>query len=345
MISPGPGDGAQPPRPGGHALSDPPAPVRAVGISGMLGGGGRRCLRPAAPRDEKGRGVPDVRSNGIDLWYESVGDPADPTLLLVMGLGAQLTEWPAEFGDLLAARGLHVLLFDNRDSGRSTSLDDLGPADVPAILAGDKSAAPYLLADLAADAAGLLKALGVDRAHVVGASMGGMIVQQLAIDHPELVATLCSIMSTTGARRIGRATPEAAAVLTRPPAADRDAAIAAQTATWRTVGSPGYPVPDDELRRRATAKYDRSYRPAGTQRQYAAILASPDRTPALHSVTAPTLVIHGDADPLIDVSGGRATAAAIPGAELLVLPGMGHDLPRELWPRLVDAIVTNTTRG
>jgi pimeloyl-ACP methyl ester carboxylesterase len=285
--------------------------------------------------------VPDVRSNGLDLRYETLGDPAGPALLLIMGLGAQMITWPDEFCAGLAARGFHVIRFDNRDAGLSTSLDELGVPDLAAILGGDPATVPYLLADLADDAAGLLKELGIDRAHVVGASMGGMIAQQLTIDHPGLVASLCSIMSTTGDRAVGRPTPEAAAALMRPRPADRAVAIEGAVAASRITGSPAYPAPEDELRRRAAAAYDRSYRPAGFARQYAALVASPDRTPALAQVTAPTLVIHGEADPLVTVSGGRATAAAIPGSRLLVIPGMGHDFPRELWPDLIDAITDN----
>ena len=285
--------------------------------------------------------MPDVRANGIDLHYETLGDPADPALLLIMGLGAQLIDWPDEFCALLAARGFHVIRFDNRDAGLSTAFDELGVPDVPAILGGDPSSVPYLLTDLAADTAALIKELGVQRAHVVGASMGGMIAQQLVIDHPGLVASLCSIMSTTGDHRVGRSTPEAAAVLARPRAAGRDEVVAASIAGSRVIGSPGYPATEDYLRRRAEAKYDRSYRPAGTQRQYAAIIASPDRTAALGAVAVPTLVVHGEDDPLVGVSGGRATAAAVPGATLLVLPGMGHDLPPALWPRIVEAIAAN----
>ncbi|GAA3342107.1 hypothetical protein GCM10020358_35880 [Amorphoplanes nipponensis] len=204
---------------------------------------------------------------------------------------------------------------------------------------------PYLLADLARDTAGLLDALGVARAHVVGASMGGMIAQQLTIDHPQRVASLCSIMSTTGDRSVGRATPAAATVLGTPPAPDRDAAVAATVAAARIIGSPGFPAPEDELLRRARAKYDRAYHPLGTLRQYAAVTASPDRTAALGGVSVPTVVVHGADDPLISVTGGQATAAAVPGAELVVLEGMGHDLPRALWPRIVDAVTANTVRA
>jgi pimeloyl-ACP methyl ester carboxylesterase len=285
--------------------------------------------------------MPDVRSNGMTISYETLGDPEGPALLLIMGLGAQLVDWPEEFCDLLAARGFHLIRFDNRDAGLSTWLDELGPPDLAGIAGGDSSTVPYLLSDMAADAAGLLKELGVARAHVVGASMGGMIAQQLTIDSPDLVASLCSIMSTTGDRTVGRPTPAAAAALMRPPAADRESAIAAAIAGSRVIGSPGFEILEADLIRRATAKYDRAYHPEGTQRQYAALAASPDRTAGLGAVSVPTVVIHGEADPLVDVSGGRATAAAVPGAKLLVIPGMGHDLPRGAWPQIVDAIAAN----
>ncbi|MFI5895726.1 alpha/beta fold hydrolase [Actinoplanes sp. NPDC051513] len=286
-----------------------------------------------------------MRANGIDVWCETVGDAGDPPLLMIMGLGAQLIDWPPGFVEMLARRGFRVVLFDNRDSGLSAGFDELGLPDVAAIFGGDPSSAGYLLSDLAGDAAGLLKALGIERAHVVGASMGGMIAQQLTIDHPDLVASLCSIMSTTGDRAVGHPTPDAAAVLMRAPAASRDEAVANGVRAARVTGSPGYPAPLAELERRAAAKYDRGYRPAGTLRQYAAILASPDRTAGLREVTAPTVVIHGADDPLITVSGGQATAAAVPGAGLEIIAGMGHDLPVALWPRLVDAIVANIKRG
>jgi pimeloyl-ACP methyl ester carboxylesterase len=289
--------------------------------------------------------VPVATINGIDLTYETTGDPDGRPLLLIMGLGAQLIDWPEGFRAELGARGFHVIAFDNRDAGLSSSLDELGRPDLRAIMAGDPSTAPYRIADLAADAAGLVKELGLDRVHVAGSSLGGMIAQQLTIDHPELVASLCSIMSMPGDLTVGRPTPQAQAVLARPPVGTREEAIAASVAGSKVIGSPGYPVAEEERVRRATAKYDRSYRPLGTLRQYAAILTSPDRTPALGAITAPTLVIHGAADPLIQVDGGRATAAAIPGAELLVVEGMGHDLPQELWPRLADAIAANAGRS
>jgi pimeloyl-ACP methyl ester carboxylesterase len=287
----------------------------------------------------------DVLSNGMKISYETLGDPSDPALLLVMGLGAQLVDWPDEFCEMLAARGFYVIRFDNRDIGLSTWLDELGQPDLAAIFGGDTTTVPYLLSDLAADTAGLLEELGIASAHVVGASMGGMIAQQLVIDRPDLVASVCSIMSTTGDRTVGHPTPEAAAALMRPPAADREGAVAAAVATSRVIGSPGFEVLEADLVSRASAKYDRAFHPAGTQRQYAAIVAAPDRTASLAAVSVPTLVVHGEADPLIDVSGGRATAAAIPGAELLVIPGMGHDLPRGVWTTVVDAIAANAARA
>jgi pimeloyl-ACP methyl ester carboxylesterase len=289
--------------------------------------------------------VPRVRSNGIELEYESLGSADDPALVLIMGLGAQLIDWPQEFCEQLVERGFRVIRFDNRDSGLSGGFDEFGPPDLAAILGGDASGAPYLLSDLAADTAGLLDALGLDAAHIVGASLGGMIAQQFTIDHPERVRSLCSIMSLTGDPSVGQTTPEASVVLGRPPAANRDEAIANGVANSRVIGSPGFAIAEEELLRRAAAKYDRAYRPLGTLRQYVAALASPDRTSALRGVTVPTVVIHGDSDPLIDVSGGRATAAAVPGAELMIIEGLGHDLPRELWPEVVDAIARNAKRA
>lgn len=268
-----------------------------------------------------------VRANGIELEYDERGAPDDPPMLLIMGLGAQMTDWPPEFCDLLAARGYRVIRFDNRDSGLSGD----GPDG-------------YRLADMAADTAGLLDALGIDAAHVVGVSMGGMIGQQLTLDFPDRVRSLCSIMSTTGDPEAGRSTPQALAVLLRPPATGRDAAVEGAVLVSRTIGSPGFPVDEDELRRRATAKIDRAFRPDGTARQYAAIMASPDRTPRLGGITVPVAVVHGAEDPLITLSGGEATAAAIPGASLTVVPGMGHDLPPVFWPQIIDVIDTNARR-
>ena len=284
------------------------------------------------------------KANGIELEYETFGDPSAPTLLLVMGLGMQLLGWDPELCRRLADRGFHVIRYDNRDAGLSTGFDEAGVPDLAALLA-DPTGAPYLLEDLAEDAAGLLAGLGIRAAHVVGVSMGGMIVQELAIRHPDAVLSLCSIMSTTGAHDVGQPTPAALAALTAAPGADREGAIERGLRTWRVLESPAYPCTDEQLREMTAAAYDRANRPAGSARQLAAILCSPDRTERLGAVAVPTQVIHGEADPLIDVSGGKATAAAIPGARLLLLPGMGHDLPEELWDTYVDAIVANAQRA
>jgi pimeloyl-ACP methyl ester carboxylesterase len=287
--------------------------------------------------------VPRVRSNGVELEYETTGRAGDPVMLLIMGLGAQLIDWPDQLCADLAGHGYHVVRYDNRDAGLSTGLDELTAPEVTGL--PGSAATPYGLADLAADAIGLLDALGVQRAHLVGASMGGMIAQQVAIDHPHRVHSLCSIMSTTGDRLVGRSTPEASAVLLRPPATTRDEAIAASIAAGRLLGSIGFDASEEALRRRAERKYDRAFRPAGTQRQLAAIYASPDRTQALRNVTVPAVVIHGSLDPLIDISGGRATADAIPGAELVVLPDMGHGIPPDAIPIMVQAITRTAARA
>ncbi len=281
-------------------------------------------------------------ANGIQIEYETVGDRGATPLLLVMGLGGQLIAWDTELCEQLAERGFYVIRYDNRDVGLSTDFEDSPAPDLVALLGGDGSTAPYLLADMANDAVGLLDALGLAAAHVVGVSMGGMIVQQLAIDHPDRVLSLCSIMSTTGDRSVGQPSAEATAVLLQPPPADRAGFLDHEVATWRVISSPGFPFDEQRIRDRAGAAYDRRFLPSGVGRQLAAILASPDRTAGLGRVTVPSLVIHGDGDVLIDPSGGRATAAAIPGAGLLVVPGMGHDLPPVLWDTLVDAIVKNT---
>ena len=282
---------------------------------------------------------------GIEIAYERFGDPADPPLLLVMGLATQMLGWPDEFCAGLAARGLSVVRFDNRDIGLSTHLHDAPPPNVMAAFMGDTSSAAYTLSDMARDAAGLLDALELDSAHVVGASMGGMIAQTLAIEHPHRVRTLTSIMSTTGDPRVGGATEAATAALLAPPARTRDEAIERTVATYRVIGSPGYEFDEAALRERAGRSFDRAYDPVGVGRQLVAIRASGDRTAKLRELRLPALVIHGAEDPLVMVSGGRATAAAIPDAELVVIDGMGHDLPRALWPQLTDRIVALVERG
>jgi pimeloyl-ACP methyl ester carboxylesterase len=284
--------------------------------------------------------MPTAHVNGIDVEYLTEGQPDDPALLLVMGLGAQLTAWPQGFVDLLCDRGFFVIRFDNRDCGLSTALE--GTPDFVALFDGDGSSAPYRVEDMADDAAGLLRDLGATRTHVVGASMGGMITQALVINHPELFASACSIMSTTGDRSVGAPTGEAMGALLRPPATSREEAIDASVEGSKVIGSPGYPTDEAVLRERAGEAYDRAYRPEGTARQLGAILASPDRTEGLRGVRMPFLVVHGEDDPLVTISGGRATAAAVAGSRLLTFPGMGHDLPEALWGPVSDAIVANT---
>jgi pimeloyl-ACP methyl ester carboxylesterase len=285
--------------------------------------------------------VPQAKANGIEIEYVTEGDPSDPALLLVMGLGAQLTTWPDGFVDGLRRRGFYVIRYDNRDSGLSTKFEGL--PDIAALFTGtDLSSTVYRIEDMAGDGAALLGSLGIAKAHVVGASMGGMITQALVIDHPDLFLSACSIMSTTGDRTVGAPTGEALTALLRPVATSRDEAIQAGLEGSLAIGSPGYPTDERVLRERAAAAYDRSYCPEGTVRQLAAILGSPDRTEGLHGVDMPFLVVHGEADPLVTPSGGDATAAAVPGSRLLTFPGMGHDLPEALWDTITDAIVANT---
>jgi pimeloyl-ACP methyl ester carboxylesterase len=283
--------------------------------------------------------------NGIEIAYETFGDPADETILLIMGLGVQMLGWDEEFCRLLAGRGYRVVRFDNRDVGHSTKIEGGPPPDVMAAVAGDGSSASYLLDDMADDCVGLLDELGLEAAHVVGASQGGMIAQAVAIRHPRRVLSLVSIMSTTGERAVGQPHPEAIpALLTRPPAG-RDGFIDFVVEAWKVIGSPGFPADESALRARAGASYDRGIFPDGTARQLVAIIASGDRTEALQQLDLPATVIHGTSDVLVDVSGGRATAAAIPGARLELIEGMGHDLPRELWPRFVELIVETAERA
>jgi pimeloyl-ACP methyl ester carboxylesterase len=290
-------------------------------------------------------GIQRARVGEIELAYETFGERANPPLLLVMGLATQMIGWPDEFCRGLADRGLFVVRFDNRDIGLSTHLDDRGAPDILRLLGGDRSRVPYALADLADDTAGLLDALGLDSAHVVGASMGGMIAQLVALRHPARVRSLTSIMSTTGDPAVGTPAEAAMGVLLAPPATDRASAIERAVDAYRVIGSPGFEFDEQALRERAALSYDRRYNPAGVARQLAAILTTPDRTADLGAVAAPTLVVHGAQDPLVDVSGGRATAAAIPGAELLVVEGMGHDLPRAVWPELTDRIAALVQRA
>ncbi len=278
--------------------------------------------------------MPSAKSNGITIEYETRGDPESPPVLLIMGLGAQLTMWDLPFFGGLADAGFYVIRYDNRDVGLSTWFDDAGEPGLAELLSGSATPA-YSMSDMAADAAGLLDALGIESAHIVGVSMGGMIAQTFAIEFPARTRSLVSIMSTTGAKDVGQPQPQALAALTAAPPTSRDEVMDASVTSWRIIGSPGFSFDEEAVRERAAASYDRAFHPAGTARQMAAIIFQPDRTAALADVTVPTLVIHGEADPLVDPSGGKATAAAIPGAQLKIIPGMGHDLPPDLVGEMV----------
>ncbi|MEU9776020.1 alpha/beta hydrolase [Streptomyces sp. NPDC047968] len=286
-------------------------------------------------------------SPDVSLAYECFGDPEDPTVLLVMGFGAQMLAWHEDFCQALADRGRHVIRYDNRDCGLSTrfgehpvDMDGLVAAVTSGDLPGAQAMVPYRLLDMAGDGLGLLTALGVERAHVVGASMGGMIAQTMALSAPERVLTLTSMMSSTGESAYGNPSPEAQAVLLGGRPADREGYVAAaeKELVWasRRYGDAAV------LRELAAESYDRAYYPEGTGRQLGAMILSGSRAQALRGLRVPTLVVHGLDDTLIDPSGGRRTAELVPGAELLLIPDMGHDRPRELWPRLVDALVAHT---
>jgi pimeloyl-ACP methyl ester carboxylesterase len=284
---------------------------------------------------------------GIELEYETFGSPDDPTLLLVQGFTAQMIGWDDEFCALLAAKGLHVVRFDNRDCGLSTKLDgvsvDLGAVIAAAVAGLPVPDVPYTLSHMADDAFGLLDHLGVDAAHVVGASMGGMIAQTMAIERPSRVASLVSVMSQTGDLTYGQSTPEALVALMTPPPLERGAYLDC-SANWAVWASRKY-VDLDGIRSRAAVAYDRAFYPEGAPRQLAAIYASGDRSDALRGLTMPTLVIHGRDDTLITPSGGERTAELVPGAHLLLVADMGHDLPAQLWPVLVDAIAGHARRA
>jgi pimeloyl-ACP methyl ester carboxylesterase len=283
-------------------------------------------------------------ANGIELCYQEMGDADGEPLLLVMGLATQMLAWDEGFCGLLVDRGFRVIRFDNRDIGRSTKIESAGVPRRADMMVGRRASAPYLLRDMAADTFGLMDHLDIESAHIVGASMGGMIVQTMAIEQPERVRSLVSIMSNTGSRWTGMPSRKAMAVLLGRPPRGRKAAIERAVKTFGVIGSPGYPFDEQRLREVAGRSYDRGRSAAGVLRQLHAITASGDRTQALHSVRVPTTVIHGNRDILVRPAGGRATARAIPNARLKLIDGMGHDLPRQLWPVFTEEIATTAAR-
>ena len=283
-----------------------------------------------------------ARANGIELCWDSFGEAGAPPILLIMGLAAQMIAWPDEFCERIAERGFRVIRFDNRDIGLSTHFDAAGVPNIGAALAaatqGKPVDAPYRLSDMAADAFGLLDSLGIARAHVVGASMGGAIAQTMAIERPDRLLTLTSIMATTGEPGLPPPTPDAMRVLIAPPVTTLEGFIESYAQTWKVLRAGSFPEDEALDRERAERVFARGLNPPGVARQLAAILASGSRKAGLRSVRVPTLVLHGDADPLVPLACGVDTAESVPGARLVVIPGMGHALPISCWPRLVDEI-------
>ncbi|NOY69065.1 MAG: alpha/beta hydrolase [Deltaproteobacteria bacterium] len=291
--------------------------------------------------------MPNTVVNSIRIEYETFGDPSSPPLLLIIGLAGQLIFWDEEICRKLAESGYFVIRFDNRDSGLSQKLED---ADVPDIMEavtarmmGEDINAPYSIEDMAKDAAGLLDGLGIEKAHVCGMSMGGMIAQSMAIQYPERILSLTSIYSTTGNPELPPPSPAIMQVVLAPPPKGRELCIEQSVNILRTISGSGFEFDEAYHRNIAAQAYDRAFYPPGVSRQLMAILAQENRKPALGSLSVPALVIHGDEDPLVPVEGGKDTAAAVPGAKLIIIEGMGHDLPHGgAWPRIVDAIIEHT---
>ena len=294
--------------------------------------------------------MPQAIANGITIEYETFGEPSDPTVLLIMGLGMQLIAWPELFCRDIAARGFHVIRYDNRDTGFSTKFKNERTPGVASLVLRSllrlPIRVPYTLRDMAADAAGLLTALDVTTAHVVGASMGGMIAQNFAVQYPARTRTLTSIMSTSGHRSLPGADPLVSRHIfrSRPADGSREAVIAHNIRTIELIGSPAYPVDEETLREMSSLSFDRCYFPSGFVRHVAAIIEDGDRRDRLQQITAPTLVLHGREDSLVPLAGGIDTAEHVDGARLEIIDGMGHNLPEALWPRLIDSITANAAR-
>ncbi len=295
--------------------------------------------------------MPKLSANGIDIEFETFGSSSDPALLLIMGLGMQMIAWPEPFCRELASQGLHVIRYDNRDTGFSTKFDGVRVPGVAALLIRSMLRlpirVPYTLRDMADDAVGLLDALGIPSAHIVGASMGGMIAQNVAADFPDHVRSLTSIMSTSGHRSLPGADPLVSRHIfrSRPTGDDRDAVIAHNMRTLELIGSPAYPVDEETRREMTSASFDRCYYPAGFLRHVGAIVHDGDRRQRLARISSPTLVIHGREDRLVPLAGGIDTARHIPGARLEIIDGMGHNLPPGLWPTLVDLIARHANQA
>ncbi len=286
-----------------------------------------------------------VGANGIELAYETFGQAGDPAIVLVMGWATQMIAWPDEMCEALATRGHFVVRFDNRDTGASTHLEHVPPPPLGEVLTRRRRP-PYTIGDMADDVAALLDGLGLASVHLVGASMGGFIAQTVALRHPGRVRSLTLMMTSTGSLRVGLARPRVyARLLRREVISGREAAVAAAVETFRLIGSRGYPFDEAHVREVAGRSWDRGFDPAGSLRQLEATVTQPNRTAALHQITVPALVMHGLADPLVGPKGGLALARAIPGCRFIGYPGMGHDLPRPLWPEFVEQIAALAARG
>lgn len=293
--------------------------------------------------------MPKVNANNIEIHYETFGNPSAKPLLLIMGFGSQLIHWDEEFCEMLAKRGHYVIRYDNRDVGLSTKIDEAGTPDflkaISSFQKGEKVQAPYTMDDMADDAVGLLDALKISSAHICGCSMGGVIAQYIAINHPSRVLSLTSMMSTTGNPDLPPLNPEAMKLFLLPVPSKRDAYIKDYVKREKVMYGPIIPLDEERRRLYAAKAYDRCFYPQGNTRQIMALLTSGNRKPALASVKIPTLVIHGGNDPLVSLEAGKDTAEAIPGAELLIIDGMGHSLPPETWSQVVDGISRNTTKA
>ena len=285
-------------------------------------------------------------SPGVELCYQTFGEPDADPLLLVMGLGGPMNWWDDELCEQLAGEGFLVVRYDNRDTGKSSRIKArVGRAQLVQAFLGRPVRAPYTVSDMAGDAVGLMDHLGWDAAHVVGVSMGGMIVQTLAVEHPDRVRSMTSVMSTLGRRTVGWQHPSLLPMLLAPRGSGKEAYAATSAKMWNVIGSPEFPVSEDKLRERAHETFDRGVSTSGVMRQMLAIVSQPDRSRALKQLTMPVAVLHGSADKMVHVSGGRATARAVPGAELLVVEGMGHDLPPQLFDTLVELVRRTADRA